>query len=79
MTNTSTPVETNRHQRRHSEELPLLLTKKQVAELLQCSGRQVELMAKAGRLPAAVYLAERSPRWKRDALLTFIENAGGGQ
>lgn len=60
-------------------EMPILLTKKQVAELFQCSQRQVELMTSQGRLPKAVYLAERSPRWKRDELLQFIQNAVGGK
>lgn len=82
MTNKVTSVEMNREQRRyaerHSDELPLLLTKKDVATLvLKCSGRQVELMAQAGRIPMPIYLAQRSPRWRRDELLAFIANAGG--
>lgn len=79
---TGTPVVMNREERRFAErhpeqaELPILLKKIQVAELLQCSGRQVELMAQAGRIPMPIYLAQRSPRWKRDELLAFIAAAG---
>jgi len=61
-------------------ELPLLLTKTDVAKLvLKCSGRQVELMVQSGRLPKPIYLAERSPRWRRDELLAFIQAAATGE
>jgi predicted DNA-binding transcriptional regulator AlpA len=52
-----------------SELLPLgetgvaILTKRQVAELLQCSARQVEILVKKGQLPSPVYLGDSSPRW----------------
>lgn len=59
---------------------PQLMTKKQVAEFLQCSQRQVELLTNKGRLPKPVYLGESSPRWKRDELLACLEakTEGGG-
>jgi predicted DNA-binding transcriptional regulator AlpA len=52
---------------------PQLMTKKQVAEFLQCSQRQVELLTNKGRLPKPVYLGESSPRWKREELLASLE------
>ncbi len=52
---------------------PELLTKKQVAELLQCSQRQVELLTAKGRISKPVYLGENSPRWKRAELLASLE------
>ncbi len=36
------------------------LTKKQVAEILQCSMRQVELLTQKGRIPSPVYLGDSS-------------------
>jgi len=41
------------------------MTKKQVAQFLQESQRQVELMVKAGRLPKPFYISDSSPRWRR--------------
>lgn len=61
----------------HSE--PQLMTKKQVAEFLQCSQRQVELLTNKGRLPKPVYLGESSPRWKRDELLASLEAKTEGE
>lgn len=73
----------NRQERRHPEQTPPeLMTKKQVAEFLQCSERQVELLTKKGRLPKAIYLGESSPRWKRAELVAHLDaqqNAGGGK
>jgi predicted DNA-binding transcriptional regulator AlpA len=51
---------------------PELMTKKQVAEFLQCSQRQVELLTNKGRLPKPVYLGESSPRWRRAELLASL-------
>lgn len=50
-----------------------LMTKKQLAEFLQCSDRQVELLTGKGRLPKPVYLGESSPRWKMDEVLEVLE------
>jgi predicted DNA-binding transcriptional regulator AlpA len=50
-----------------------LMTKKQVAEFLQCSQRQVELLTQKGRLPKPVYLGESSPRWKQAELMAALE------
>lgn len=55
---------------------PEFMTKKQVAELLQCSQRQVELLTKCGKIAAPVYLSERSPRWRRSELLASLGNGG---
>lgn len=55
---------------------PEFMTKKQVAELLQCSQRQVELMSKAGKIASPIYLSERSPRWRRSELLASLGNGG---
>jgi predicted DNA-binding transcriptional regulator AlpA len=49
------------------------LTKKQVAEILQCSMRQVELLAQKGRLPSPVYLGDSSPRWKRSEIEAIFD------
>jgi len=50
----------------------VLLLKKQVAALLQCSERQVELLVKAGRIPAPIQLGKNSPRWVRADLLRAL-------
>ena len=74
MATTATEDIRNRHDRRHPEQAThQLMTKKQVAEFLQCSQRQVELLTNKGRLPKPVYLGESSPRWKRAALLEQLE------
>ena len=57
---------------------PELLTKKQVAEYLQCSQRQVELLTHKGRLPKPFYLGESSPRWRRAELLSWLESQSAG-
>ncbi len=76
MATTVTPDNRNRHERRHEETvLPELLTKKQAAELLQCSQRQIELLTQKGRIARPVYLGDRSPRWRRAELLASL---GGG-
>lgn len=54
-------------------EAPIYLTKKQVAELLQCSQRQVELLTHKGRIPRPMYLGTSSPRWKRSELLAHLD------
>jgi hypothetical protein len=59
---------------------PELMTKKQVAEWLQCSQRQVELLTAKKRISAPIYLGSASPRWKRSELLAHLDaqqNAGG--
>ena len=57
----------------------VLLVKKQVAALLQCSERQVELLVRAGRIPQPIQLGKNSPRWRRPELLQCLglaENPG---
>jgi predicted DNA-binding transcriptional regulator AlpA len=55
------------------------LTKKQVAEILQCSMRQVELLTQKGRIPSPVYLGDSSPRWKRSEIEAIFEQARPSQ
>ena len=57
---------------------PELMTKKQLAEFLQCSQRQVELLTAKGRLPKAVYLGESSPRWKRSEVMAHLDGQQNG-
>ena len=56
---------------------PEWMTKKQVAEVLQCSQRQVELLTASGRICRPVYLGQSSPRWRRSELMASLE--GGVQ
>jgi len=51
---------------------PEWLTKKQVAEFLQCSMRQVELLVAKDRISKPVYLGTSSPRWNRAGLLASL-------
>lgn len=56
------------------------LTKRQAAELLQCSTRQIELLTQRGRIAQPVYLGDRSPRWRRAELLASLGvKADGGE
>ena len=62
-------------------ESPELLTKSDLAKLIQCSGRQIELLVKAGRLPEPIRLGSH-PRWRRGALMAFLDGLtaeGGGR
>jgi predicted DNA-binding transcriptional regulator AlpA len=80
MTITVTPDNRNRQERRHSEQAqPELLTKKQAAELLQCSTRQIELLTQKGRIAKPVYLGDRSPRWRRAELLASLGSGSEGE
>lgn len=59
---------------------PELMTKKQVAEFLQCSQRQVELLTQKKRICQPIYVGQSSPRWSRTALLASLEaNQGGAE
>jgi predicted DNA-binding transcriptional regulator AlpA len=49
-----------------------LMTKAQVAAFFQCSLRQVEIMVKAGRIPAPIYFGKQMPRWKRSELMKCV-------
>jgi predicted DNA-binding transcriptional regulator AlpA len=69
---TAAQTEPNRHDRRTLDQLPSLLTKRQVAEYLQCSQRQVELLTNKGRICKPIYLGESSPRWRRAELLASL-------
>ena len=61
---------------KQAQSSPEFMTKKQVAEFLQCSQRQIELLTKSGKIAKPIYLSERSPRWCRTDLLASL---GGGQ
>lgn len=50
---------------------PELMTKKDVAAEIQVSGRQVENLVKAGRLPQPIRLGSH-PRWIRSELMAHI-------
>ncbi|MCA9201084.1 MAG: hypothetical protein KDA87_26270, partial [Planctomycetales bacterium] len=67
-----TTTAASRHDRRHPDELPEWMTKKQVSEYLQISQRQCEILTKKGRLPEPVYLGRSSPRWNRAAVLASL-------
>jgi len=58
-------------------EQPVLLTKSDVASLLQISTRQVENLVRAGRIPAPVDLSKQSPRWRRDEVLAALGVSAG--
>lgn len=60
------------NEQRQTELLPEFLTKKQVALLLQCSQRQVEILTKKQRICRPVYLGSSSPRWNRVELLESL-------
>lgn len=73
----ATATELNRAERRLTEKLereglPAILVKRQVAELLQVSTRQVELLTKAGKIPAPIYISSQAPRWRRDELFAAL-------
>ena len=61
----------------HGSAPPELMTKKDVAEYLRCSLRQVELLTQKGRIAKPVYLGTSSPRWKRAELLASLDPTSG--
>lgn len=58
-------------------EQPVLLTKSDVAGLMQISTRQVENLVRAGRIPAPLYLSRQSPRWRLAEVLEALGIAAG--
>ena len=58
--------------------MAILMTKKQLAEFLQCSTRQVEILTGKGRLPKPIYLGESSPRWRQDEVLDHLDDCRTG-
>lgn len=50
---------------------PLLMTVADVAQLLQVTGRTVNNLVRAGRLPAPLRLGHH-PRWHREQLLQWL-------
>ena len=52
---------------------PELLTKTDVAKLLQVSGRQVENLVRLKKLPVPVRLGTH-PRWRRGELFRFLDS-----
>ncbi len=57
---------------------PELLTKTDLAKLLQVSGRQVENLVRNGRLPQPIRLGTH-PRWRRAGLLSFLDGLSSDQ
>jgi excisionase family DNA binding protein len=55
---------------------PLLLTAKQVADLLGTSKRQVWRLESAGRIPKPVRLGGRLVRWRWTDLVGFVDQLG---
>jgi len=51
-----------------------ILKKKDVAEFLKCSIRQVEVMVKGGRMPKPFFFGDKSPRWRRSTLMDWLES-----
>ncbi len=49
-----------------------LLRKRDLAALLQCSTRQVEILTAKGDLPQPIRLGTQSPRWRRPEVLQFL-------
>jgi len=47
----------------------ILMTKSEVARLLQCSTRQVENLVADGRLPLPIRIGTQSPRWHRETVM----------
>lgn len=78
MATTVTATGPNRHDDRHKDELPDWMTKSQVANYLQVSLRQVEILTQKDRICQPVYLGTASPRWKRSELLASLEAGQDG-
>ena len=55
------------------QELPSLNTKKETAAFARCTTRNIELLVKAGKFPAPIYLGKH-PRWRRSDLLKWLES-----
>ena len=53
--------------------VPEMMTKRDLADYLQCSLRQVELLTAKNRLPKPIYLGTSSPRWRRSDVMAFLE------
>lgn len=51
---------------------PLLLTEKQVVQLLQISARSVERMKSAKQIPGMVRLLKNAVRYRRDVIEAWI-------
>jgi predicted DNA-binding transcriptional regulator AlpA len=68
-------IANRRHESSAAEAAFATLTKRQVAEILQCSTRQVELLGQKGRLPSPVYLGDSSPRWRRSEIEAIFDHA----
>ena len=58
------------------KEIPVegeILTRDEVAKLLKCTPRTVINMEKDGRLLKPFYMGDRTPRWRREDLMAWIE------
>lgn len=58
------------------DDYPELMTRGQVAEYLQVTVTTLGEWAGRGRGPRCIYLSERTPRYRREDVRGFIDNAG---
>lgn len=58
--------------------IPELLTKSDVAKLLQVSGRQVENLVKNDRIPKPIRVGTH-PRWRRGQLMSCLDALANGE
>jgi predicted DNA-binding transcriptional regulator AlpA len=54
-------------------ELPALATKKQTAQWVGTTTRNIEIQVKAGRFPPPIRISE-APRWRRSTLLEWLDS-----
>ena len=59
-----------------TSEIPLLSTRKQLAEMFGVSERHWDNMVARGLAPTPIYIGERTPRWTRSSVIEFLD-AGG--
>lgn len=52
---------------------PELLTKSDMAKLMQYSEKQIQNLVKAGSIPAPIYIGKH-PRWRRSEIMAFLGN-----
>ena len=50
-----------------------IMTKRDLADYLQCSIRQIEILTAKKRLPKPIYLGTSSPRWRRSELIAHLD------
>ena len=48
-------------------------TKKDLSLFLRGSVRQIENLAKAGKIPPPIYISDSSPRWRRSEVVAWLD------